>query len=149
MSRPDDSDLGKSPRRYQRRHVSFCPPVPQMKTKILVIEDDPGIRRSLALTLKGAGYAVAEASNGRSGLDMAAAEAPALIICDVNMPEMDGYEVVAALRRTSALASIPFVFLTARGEPAEMRRGMNLGADDYLTKPFTREELTETVKVRL
>jgi class 3 adenylate cyclase len=129
--------------------LSFCPAVPQMKTKILVIEDDPGIRRSLVLTLEGQGYAVAEASNGRIGLDMAAAEAPALIICDVNMPEMDGYEVVAAIRRTSALASIPFVFLTARGEPAEMRRGMNLGADDYLTKPFTREELTETVKVRL
>jgi class 3 adenylate cyclase len=120
-----------------------------MKDKILVIEDDPGIRRSLALSLKAEGYAIVEAPNGRVGLELAAREAPALIICDVNMPEMDGYEVVAALRRTTALASIPFVFLTARGERAEMRRGMNLGADDYLTKPFTREELIETVKVRL
>jgi class 3 adenylate cyclase len=120
-----------------------------VKTKILIIEDDPGIRRSLALSLKTEGYAVVEASNGRVGLELAAAEAPALIICDVNMPEMDGYAVVAALRRTSALASIPFVFLTARSDRSEMRRGMNLGADDYLTKPFTREELLETVKVRL
>jgi len=120
-----------------------------VKTKILIIEDDAGIRRSLALSLKTEGYAVTEAPNGRAGLELAAAEAPALIICDINMPEMDGYEVVTALRRDSALASIPFVFLTARGERAEIRRGMNLGADDYLTKPFTREELLEAVKVRL
>ena len=113
-----------------------------MKTKILIIEDDAGIRRSLALSLKTEGYAVTEAANGRIGLELAAAEAPALIICDINMPEMDGYEVVTALRRDSKLASIPFVFLTARGERAEIRRGMNLGADDYLTKPFTREELS-------
>jgi serine/threonine-protein kinase PpkA len=119
------------------------------KTKILIIEDDAGIRRSLALSLKTEGYAVTEAPNGRVGLELAAAEAPALIICDINMPEMDGYEVVTALRRDSALASIPFVFLTARGERAEIRRGMNLGADDYLTKPCTREELLEAVKVRL
>jgi len=118
-------------------------------TKILIIEDDAGIRRSLALSLKTEGYAVTEAANGRVGLELAAAEAPALIICDINMPEMDGYEVVTALRRDHALASIPFIFLTARGERAEIRRGMNLGADDYLTKPFTREELLEAVKVRL
>jgi serine/threonine-protein kinase PpkA len=123
--------------------------LPIVKTKILIIEDDAGIRRSLALSLKTEGYAVTEAPNGRAGLELAAAEAPALIICDINMPEMDGYEVVTALRRDSALASIPFVFLTARGERAEIRRGMNLGADDYLTKPFTREELLEAVKVRL
>ena len=120
-----------------------------MITKILIIEDDAGIRRSLALSLKTEGYAVLEAADGRIGLELAAAESPALIICDVNMPEMDGYEVVAAVRRNSALASIPFVFLTARGERAEIRRGMNLGADDYLTKPFTREELLDAVKVRL
>ena len=120
-----------------------------MTTKILIIEDDAGIRRSLALSLKTEGYAVTEAPNGRVGLELAAAQAPALIICDINMPEMDGYEVVTALRRNSALASIPFIFLTARGERAEIRRGMNLGADDYLTKPFTREELVEAVKVRL
>jgi class 3 adenylate cyclase len=123
--------------------------LPIVTTKILIIEDDAGIRRSLGLSLKTEGYAVVEAPNGRVGLELAAAEAPALIICDINMPEMDGYEVVTALRRNSALASIPFVFLTARGERAEIRRGMNLGADDYLTKPFTREELLDAVKVRL
>jgi class 3 adenylate cyclase len=120
-----------------------------VKTKILIIEDDPGIRRSLALSLKTEGYAVIEACDGRTGLELAAAEAPRLIICDVNMPGMDGFAVVSALRQRSALASIPFVFLTARSDRSEVRRGMNLGADDYLTKPFTREELIETVKVRL
>ena len=120
-----------------------------MNKKILIIEDDAGIRRSLALSLKTEGYTVIEAPDGRAGLELAQAEAPALIICDVNMPEMDGYAVVNAVRHTSGLASIPFIFLTARGERAEMRRGMNLGADDYVTKPFTRDELIETVKARL
>ena len=120
-----------------------------MQKKILIIDDDPGIRRSLALSLRTEGFAVVEAANGRIGLELASREAPNLIICDVNMPEMDGYAVVTKLRETSGLASVPFVFLTARGERAAMRRGMNLGADDYLTKPFTREELIETVKARL
>ena len=120
-----------------------------MNRKILIIEDDAGIRRSLALSLKTEGYVVLEAPDGRSGLELAMAQAPALIICDINMPEMDGYAVVNAVRHTSGLASTPFIFLTARGERAEMRRGMNLGADDYLTKPFTRDELIETVKARL
>ena len=120
-----------------------------MKKKILVIEDDPGIRRSLALTLKTEGHDVLEAADGRAGLALAGEELPALIICDVNMPGMDGYEVVAAVRKIPALTSTPFVFLTARGERSEIRRGMNLGADDYLTKPFTREELIESVRVRL
>ena len=119
------------------------------KTKVLIIEDDPGIRRSLALSLKTEGYEVREAPNGRIGVAFAGADAPDLIICDVNMPEMDGYAVVAKLRQSPHLASIPFVFLTARGERADVRKGMNLGADDYLTKPFTRDELIETVKVRL
>jgi serine/threonine-protein kinase PpkA len=120
-----------------------------VKTKILVIDDDPGIRRSLALSLKTEGYNVVEADNGRAGLEIAGSELPDLIICDVNMPEMDGYAVVERLRQIPALASIPFIFLTARGERADMRRGMNLGADDYLTKPFTRAELLDSVAVRL
>jgi serine/threonine-protein kinase PpkA len=120
-----------------------------LSTKILVIEDDPGIRRSLTLTLKAAGYTVVEAGNGRAGLEIAGIELPDLIICDVNMPEMDGYGVVERLRKMPALASIPFIFLTARSERADMRRGMNLGADDFLTKPFTRTELLDSVSVRL
>jgi len=120
-----------------------------VKTKILVIDDDPGIRRSLSLILRTEGYAVLAAANGREGLELAAREAAALIICDVNMPDMDGYEVLAQLRQSGAFASVPFIFLTARGERADMRRGMSVGADDYLTKPFTREELIDAVRVRL
>jgi class 3 adenylate cyclase len=120
-----------------------------LKTKILVIDDDPGIRKSLSLSLRTEGYAVVLAASGREALEVAAREIPALIICDVNMPEMDGYEVVRQLRQSAALVSVPFIFLTARGERADIRRGMNLGADDYLTKPFTREELIDAVRVRL
>src|SRR5512138_3172269 len=118
-------------------------------SKILVIDDDTGIRRSLALSLKTRGYAVVEAAGGSAGLELAAVEAPDLVICDVNMPEVDGYEVVRRMRQSPALASTPFVFLTARDERADIRRGMNLGADDYLTKPFTRDELIDAVSVRL
>src|SRR6266581_792976 len=120
-----------------------------MLTKILIIEDDPGIRRGLALTLKNEGYRVTEAENGRAGLEAAGKELPDLVLCDINMPEMDGYAVVEQLRRMPALTSTPFIFLTARGAHADVRKGMALGADDYLTKPFTRAELLEAVTVRL
>jgi class 3 adenylate cyclase len=120
-----------------------------MLTKILIIEDDPGIRRGLALTLKSEGYRVTEVENGRAGLEAAGNELPDLVLCDVTMPEMDGYAVVEQLRRMPALASTPFIFLTARAEHADVRKGMALGADDYLTKPFTRAELVEAVTVRL
>lgn len=120
-----------------------------VKTKVLIIEDDPGIRRSLALSLKTEGYRVSEAPSGTIGLEMAHSEMPDLVICDVNMPQMDGFAVVAKLRESPDLGSVPFVFLTARSERADVRRGMNLGADDYLTKPFTLDELIEAVKGRL
>ncbi len=120
-----------------------------MLTKILIIEDDPGIRRGLALTLKTEGYRVTEAENGRAGLEAAGTQLPDLVLCDVNMPEMDGYAVVEQLRRMPALASTPFIFLTARGEHADVRKGMALGADDYLIKPFTRAELLEAITGRL
>ena len=120
-----------------------------MKTKILIIEDEPGIRRGLALTLKSEGYHVTEAENGRAGLEAAGNELPDLVLCDITMPEMDGYAVVEQMRRMPALASTPFIFLTARSEHADVRKGMILGADDYLSKPFTRAELVEAVTVRL
>src|SRR6266849_5400347 len=120
-----------------------------MLTKILIIEDDPALRRGLALTLKSEGYRVTEAENGRAGLEAVSNELPDLVLCDVTMPEMDGYAVVEQLRRMPALASTPFIFLTARGEHADVRKGMTLGADDYLIKPFTRAELVEAVTVRL
>jgi class 3 adenylate cyclase len=101
------------------------------------------------LTLETEGYRVLEAENGRAGLEVAGDESPDLVLCDVNMPEMDGYALVEQLRRIPALASMPFIFLTARGERADVRKGMNLGADDYLVKPITRAELIDAVAVRL
>jgi len=120
-----------------------------MKTKILIIEDEPGIRRGLVLALKSEGYDVTEAENGRAGLEAAGNELPDLVLCDIAMPEMDGYAVVEQMRRMPALASTPFIFLTAHSEHADVRKGMALGADDYLSKPFTRAELIEAVTVRL
>ena len=117
--------------------------------KILVIEDEPGIRMTLSLMLKAEGFEVATAENGRLGVEAVRTKTPDLILCDINMPEMDGFEVLEHLRREPALAAIPFVFLTARVDRSDLRRGMNLGADDYLTKPFTRDELLETVTARI
>jgi len=117
--------------------------------KILVIEDEPSIRNNIMLMLKVERYAATGAENGRLGLEMARADPPDLILCDVMMPEMDGFAVLEALRAEPRLADIPFIFLTALDDRTSMRRGMNLGADDYLPKPFTRNELMEAVNSRL
>lgn len=118
-------------------------------TKILVIEDEAGIRMTLSLMLKAEGYDVKSAENGRKGIEAARERPPDLILCDINMPEMDGFQVLEQLRKEPTLAAIPFIFLTARIDRSDLRRGMNLGADDYLTKPFTRDELIETVTARI
>jgi class 3 adenylate cyclase/tRNA A-37 threonylcarbamoyl transferase component Bud32 len=117
--------------------------------KILVIEDEPSIRNNIMLMLKVEHYAASGAENGRLGLEMARSDPPDLILCDVMMPEMDGFAVLDALRAEPRLADIPFIFLTALDDRTSMRRGMNLGADDYLPKPFTRNELMEAVNSRL
>jgi serine/threonine-protein kinase PpkA len=117
--------------------------------KILVIEDEAGIRNNILLMLKIERFAAFGAENGRVGLDMARLHFPDLILCDVNMPEMDGFSVLETLRAESRFADTPFVFLTALDDRANQRRGMNLGADDYLTKPFTRDELMAAVNARL
>ena len=117
--------------------------------KILVIEDEAGIRNNILLMLKIERYAALGAENGRVGLELARRQQPDLILCDVNMPEMDGFSVLEALRAESRVADTPFVFLTALDDRANQRRGMNLGADDYLTKPFTRDELMAAVDARL
>jgi class 3 adenylate cyclase len=117
--------------------------------KILVIDDESGIRNNILLMLKVERFAAVGAENGRVGLDMARSYLPNLILCDVNMPEMDGFQVLEALRADERLADTPFVFLTALDDRANQRRGMNLGADDYLTKPFTRNELMAAVTARL
>ncbi|MGB8686751.1 MAG: EAL domain-containing response regulator [Microcoleus sp.] len=117
--------------------------------KILVIEDDELIRETLLQLLESHSYRVIVAQNGRVGVQMALSEIPDLILCDVQMPEQDGYEVLRTLRQNSLAATIPFIFLTAQGGKADFRRGMELGADDYLTKPFTKAELLGAIASRL
>jgi DNA-binding NarL/FixJ family response regulator len=117
--------------------------------KILVIEDEPEMRRNLLTILKLEKFQPVGAANGRLGLEAVRQEKPDLILCDVMMPELDGHGVLAALREDAATRSIPFIFLTARGEKEDLRSGMNLGADDYLTKPVPRVELLDAINARL
>jgi CRP-like cAMP-binding protein len=116
---------------------------------ILLIEDNKGIRETTAEILEMANYKVIEAENGKMGVDLAKKERPDLIICDVMMPELDGYGVLHLLSRNPSTASIPFIFLTAKTEKEDIRKGMNSGADDYLTKPFEDMELLNAVETRL
>lgn len=117
--------------------------------KILVIEDEPEMRRNLLTILKLEGFEPLGAENGRAGLTLAQRELPDLILCDVMMPALDGYGVLAALREDSTTATIPFIFLTAKGEKTDLRQGMNLGADDYLIKPVARADLLKAISSRL
>src|SRR4051794_23935134 len=118
-------------------------------SKILVIEDQAQMRKNLVTILKMENFEVLSAENGRQGVEMAKKHRPDLILCDVMMPELDGFGVVEALRADGELATLPVVFLTARGDKSDVRAGMNLGADDYLVKPIAREELLAAVRVRL
>jgi DNA-binding NarL/FixJ family response regulator len=117
--------------------------------KILVIEDEPEMRRNLTTILRLEKFQALAAENGRVGLDLARAEKPDVILCDVMMPELDGYGVIAALRGNPDTASTPFIFLTAKGEKPDVRAGMNLGADDYLTKPVAKADLLSAIRSRL
>lgn len=117
--------------------------------KILVIEDDSLVRSNLLELLDTEGFSVMGAEDGRAGVQAARDYLPDLIICDIMMPEQDGHAVLAELRRDPATAVIPFVFLTARVDAANLRTGMDLGADDYLTKPYTRAQLLRAVSARL
>ena len=117
--------------------------------KILVIEDEPEMRRNLLTILKLEKFQPVGAENGRAGLDAIKRDKPDLILCDVMMPELDGHGVLDALRKDEATASIPFIFLTAKGEKEDLRNGMKLGADDYLTKPVARLDLLEAINARL
>ncbi|MGB3534313.1 MAG: hybrid sensor histidine kinase/response regulator [Microcoleaceae cyanobacterium] len=118
-------------------------------TTILVIEDELDVREIILDILYEEGYAVHGAENGAIGLQIASEILPDLIICDVMMPKMDGYEVLENLRNNSKTATIPFIFLTAKVTRDDLRQGMNLGADDYLTKPFRRDELLNTISSRM
>ncbi len=117
--------------------------------KILVIEDNLEVRENLAEILELSGYKVAAAEDGTEGVDLALSQRPDLIICDVMMPKLDGFGVLNILSKRSETADIPFIFLTAKAEKSDFRRGMNLGADDYITKPFYKDELLAVVEVRL
>lgn len=117
--------------------------------KILVIEDNPDVRENLQEILELNGYAAIGAENGKSGVKMAQAETPDLILCDIMMPELDGYGVLHILSRQAKTADIPFVFLTAKAEKEDFRRGMSMGADDYITKPFDPTTLMQTIEARL
>jgi DNA-binding NarL/FixJ family response regulator len=120
-----------------------------MPKKILIIEDQSPMRRNLALMLKLEGYETCMAENGRIGIETARKERPDLILCDVMMPEMDGYAVIQELREDEAFDNTPFIFLTAKSDRADIRIGMNFGADDYLTKPVVRDDLLASVQTRL
>jgi CRP-like cAMP-binding protein len=116
--------------------------------KILLIEDNTEMRENTAEILEFAGYHVATAVNGREGIQKARDESPDLILCDIMMPEMDGYAVLFLLNKDPKTAGIPFIFLTAKADKSEIRKGMNLGADDYLTKPYEEMELLDTIESR-
>lgn len=117
--------------------------------RILVIEDEAEMRRNLLTILRLEKFHPLGAENGRIGLELVRKERPDLILCDVMMPELDGYGVLEQLRQVPATARIPFIFLTAKGEKVDQRCGMNLGADDYLTKPVSKAELLAAINSRL
>jgi len=117
--------------------------------KILLIEDNLDVRENTAEILELAGYDVCTAENGKRGVECAMSFEPDLIICDIMMPELDGYGVLHILNKNAKTSVIPFVFLTAKSEKSDFRKGMNLGADDYITKPFDETDLLEVVEIRL
>lgn len=117
--------------------------------KILVIEDNAEVRENLEEILELSGYEVLTAEDGTVGVDIAVSEQPDLILCDVMMPKLDGFGVLNILSKKTNTADIPFIFLTAKAEKADFRRGMNLGADDYITKPFYKDELLDVIETRL
>ncbi|NDJ62743.1 MAG: hybrid sensor histidine kinase/response regulator [Chloroflexi bacterium] len=119
------------------------------KKKILVVEDAQSLRKDILEMLSFEGFEVIGAENGKEGVEQAYKQLPNLIICDIMMPVMDGFQVLHELRKNPVMATVPFIFLTARTDRVDHRKGMNLGANDYLTKPFTVSELLATVHARL
>jgi CheY-like chemotaxis protein len=117
--------------------------------RILIIEDEKHLRESIAEFLEDEGFRCLQASDGIDGIELARTEMPDMIICDIKMPGMNGHEVLKELRRDSRTSTIPFIFLTALIDKTDVRKGMNLGADDYLTKPFDNEDLLSAINTRL
>jgi DNA-binding response OmpR family regulator len=117
--------------------------------RILIIEDELEMLRNLTTILRLEKFRPLCAENGRVGIDLAKKQKPDLILCDVMMPGLDGYGVIAALRADAETVTIPFIFLTAKAEKLDIRVGMNLGADDYITKPVAKAELLAAIRSRL
>ena len=120
-----------------------------MSKSVLVIDDNADIRENTAEILDLAGYKTFTAENGKRGVDLAIKEKPSVIVCDIMMPELDGYGVLHLLRKNPGTQNIPFIFLTAKTERTDFRKGMEMGADDYITKPFDDIELLNAIEVRL
>jgi DNA-binding LytR/AlgR family response regulator len=120
-----------------------------MKQKILIIEDDIGIRENISILLNQEGFLVSTANDGKEGIVIALSFKPDLIICDIMMPKMNGYEVLKILHAKKETAKIPFLFLTAKVEKNDIRAGMELGADDYLFKPVDISDLLNSIETRL
>lgn len=118
-------------------------------SKILVIEDNNEIRENIVEILELADYEVIIAKNGKQGVEIATIELPDIILCDIMMPELDGYGVLYLLNKNPETTNIPFVFITSKSERLDLRKGMEMGADDYLTKPFGRLELLNAIEIRL
>lgn len=117
--------------------------------KILVIEDEVLLRANTVQILAFENFYTIEAENGALGVQLAQEQLPDLILCDVMMPELDGYGVLAALRQNPHTAAIPFIFTTAKASYADLRQGMELGADDFLSKPFSADELLAVILTQL
>jgi CRP-like cAMP-binding protein/FixJ family two-component response regulator len=120
-----------------------------MTNSILVIDDNKDIRENTAEILDLAGYKTFVAENGKKGVELALKEKPSIIVCDIMMPELDGYGVLHLVRKNPETQNIPFIFLTAKTERGDFRKGMEMGADDYITKPFEDIELLNAVEIRL
>jgi CRP-like cAMP-binding protein/DNA-binding NarL/FixJ family response regulator len=123
--------------------------VQTMGHKIVVIEDSNEVCESIASILKLGGYEVFSANNGRAGIELVHQNEPDLILCDIMMPDLDGYGVLHILSKDPSTANIPFIFLTAKTDQRDFRTGMNLGADDYITKPFDGLELLKVIELRM
>lgn len=117
--------------------------------KILIVEDNAAVRENLEEILELSDYDVTTAENGKRGVELAKRVKPDLIICDIMMPDLDGYGVLRILSKKPETAAIPFIFLTAKADKSDFRKGMNLGADDYITKPFEEDDLLQAIETRL
>lgn len=120
-----------------------------MKKKVLLIEDDEIVRENTAEILELANYKVETANNGKTGIEKSKYFLPDIVLCDIMMPELDGYGVLQIFSKCKRMSAVPFIFLTAKSDMKEIRRGMNLGADDYILKPFIESELLNAIETRI